>query len=52
MQKLSDVILPGASYTEQDGHYTNLEGEIQKAYQATYPPGDAKEDWEIINESF
>ncbi len=48
--ELSDVILPGASYTEQDAHYTNLEGEIQKAYQATYPPGEAKEDWEVINE--
>jgi len=27
-----------------------LEGKIQKAYKATYPPGDAKEDWQIINE--
>ena len=47
--EFSDVILPGAAYTEQDAHYTNLEGQIQKAYQATYPPGDAKEDWEIFN---
>ena len=22
---------------------------MQKAYKASYPPGDAKEDWEIIN---
>ena len=48
--ELSDVILPGATYTEQDGYFTNLEGKIQKAYKATYPPGEAKEDWEIINE--
>ena len=27
-----------------------LEGKIQKAYKASYPPGDAKEDWQIINE--
>ena len=47
--EFSDVILPGAAYTEQDAHYTNLEGQIQKTYQATYPPGDAKEDWEIFN---
>ena len=46
---ISDVILPGATYTEQDGHFTNLEGILQKAYKATYPPGEAKEDWEIIN---
>jgi len=47
---LADVILPGAAFTEQDGFYTNLEGLMQKAYKASYPPGDAKEDWQIINE--
>ena len=48
--EIADVILPAAAYTEQDGHYTNLEGLLQKAYKASYPPGDAKEDWKIINE--
>ncbi len=48
--EIADIILPGAAYTEQDGHYTNLEGKIQKAYKASYPPGEAKEDWKIINE--
>ncbi len=47
--ELADIILPGAAFTEQSGHYTNLEGKLQKAYKASYPPGDAKEDWEIIN---
>ena len=46
----ADIILPGAAYTEQSGHYTNLEGKLQKAYKASYPPGDAKEDWQIIND--
>jgi NADH-quinone oxidoreductase subunit G len=46
----ADIILPGAAYTEQTAHYTNLEGKIQKAYKASYPPGEAKEDWQIINE--
>ncbi len=45
----ADIILPGATYTEQDGYFTNLEGKIQKSYKASYPPGDSKEDWEIIN---
>ena len=27
-----------------------MEGKIQKAYKASYPPGEAKEDWQIINE--
>ena len=48
--EFADIILPGATYTEQDGYFTNLEGNIQKAYKASYPPGDAKEDWEIIND--
>ena len=42
--------MPGAAYTEQDGYFTNLEGKLQKAYKASYPPGEAKEDWQIINE--
>jgi NADH-quinone oxidoreductase subunit G len=48
--ELADIILPGAAYTEQNGYYTNLEGKLQKAYKASYPPGEAKEDWVIINE--
>ena len=48
--EIADIIIPGSAYTEQDGYYTNLEGKIQKAQKASYPPGDAKEDWKIINE--
>ena len=48
--EIADIILPSPAYTEQDGYYTNLEGKIQKAYKATYPPGEAKEEWEILNE--
>tara|TARA_Y100000996_G_scaffold284024_1_gene224157 strand:- start:166 stop:1659 length:1494 start_codon:yes stop_codon:yes gene_type:complete len=48
--EIADIILPGAAYTEQNGYYTNLEGKLQKAFKASYPPGEAKEDWEILNE--
>ncbi len=48
--EMSDMILPGAAYTEKEAHYTNLEGKLQKLYKASFPPGDAKEDWKIINE--
>ena len=48
--EIADIILPGVAYTEQDGYFTNLEGKIQKAYKASYPPGDSIEDWKIINE--
>ena len=46
----ADIILPGSTYTEQDAHFTNLEGKLQKSYKASYPPGEAKEDWKIIND--
>jgi len=48
--EMADIILPGAAYTEQNGYFTNLEGKMQKAYKASYPPEEAKEDWLIINE--
>ena len=48
--EIADIILPGAAFTEQSGYYTNLEGKIQKAYKASYPPGDAREDWQVIND--
>ena len=46
--QLADVILPGCAYTEKDGSYTNLEGRFQYAQRATFPPGEAKEDWAIL----
>ncbi len=48
--EMADIILPGSAYTEQNGYFTNLEGKLQKAYKASYPPEEAKEDWRIINE--
>lgn len=47
---LADVILPGSAYTEKDATYVNLEGRVQRAYKAVQAPGDAKEDWQIIEE--
>jgi NADH-quinone oxidoreductase subunit G len=44
----ADVILPGAAYTEKTGTYVNTEGRAQVALMATFPPGDAREDWAIV----
>ena len=44
----ADVVLPGAAYTEKEGLYVNVEGRVQLANRATFPPGQAKEDWKII----
>jgi NADH-quinone oxidoreductase subunit G len=42
------VILPGAAYTEKGGTYVNTEGRVQLANRASFPPGDAREDWAIL----
>ncbi|RED42320.1 NADH dehydrogenase subunit G [Rhodopseudomonas thermotolerans] len=44
----ADVILPGAAYTEKSGIYVNTEGRVQIANRASFPPGDAREDWAIL----
>jgi NADH-quinone oxidoreductase subunit G len=44
----ADVILPGAAYTEKTGTYANTEGRAQRAFAATLPPGEAREDWRIL----
>jgi NADH-quinone oxidoreductase subunit G len=44
----ADVILPGATYTEQPGIYVNTEGRAQAGFTAVQPPGEAREDWKIL----
>ena len=43
--RLFCLVLP----TQNKMYFTNLR-KIQKAFKASYPPGEAKEDWQIINE--
>ena len=47
--QIADIILPSAAYTEQNGLYENLEGRIQEGKKASYPIGEALEDWKIFN---
>ena len=47
--ELADIILPSATYTEQNGLYENLEGRLQECKKASYPVGEALEDWKIFN---
>ncbi len=44
----ADVILPGAAYTEKPGTWVNLEGRVQRSERATFPPGEAREDWAVL----
>ena len=48
--EIADIILPGAAYTEKGGLFVNLEGKLQTAHKASYPPGDAREDWVIFKD--
>ena len=47
--KIADIILPSAAYTEQNGLFENLEGRVQECKKASYPIGEALEDWKIFN---
>ncbi|CAH6845048.1 Formate dehydrogenase-O, major subunit [Vibrio chagasii] len=44
----ADVVLPSCSFAEKSGHFTNTERRVQRINPAVLPPGDAKEDWVII----
>ena len=44
----ADVILPGAAYPEKSGIHVNTEGRVQMASRASFPPGEAREDWAIL----
>jgi len=44
----ADFVLPGAAYVEKDALYTNDQGRVQGAARAIVPPGEAREDWQIL----
>ena len=46
----ADVILPATAHAEKSGTFTNTNREIQMARAAINPPGQARQDWELIQE--
>ena len=46
--QLADVVLPGASFAEKEGTFTNTERRVQRVRQAIAPLGEARPDWQII----
>jgi len=48
--ELADVVLPGTSFAERDGTFTNTERRVQMVRKAIEPLGEAKADWQIIQE--
>ena len=45
--KLADVVLPGVSFAEKDGTFTNTERRVQRVRKAVEPVGDSQPDWQI-----
>ncbi len=48
--QLADVVLPGASFAEKDGTFTNTERRVQRVRKAIEPVGNSKPDWWITGQ--
>jgi len=46
----ADVLLPGVTFAEKNGTFTNTERRVQMVRKAVEAPGEAKQDWEIVAE--
>jgi formate dehydrogenase major subunit len=46
----ADVILPASAFAEKNGSFTNTDRRVQLGRQAIDPPGQARQDLEIIQE--
>ena len=47
---LADIVLPASAFPEKTGTFTNTDRRVQLARKAVNPPGNAKQDWWIIQE--
>jgi assimilatory nitrate reductase catalytic subunit len=46
----ADIVLPGSLHEEDEGVVTQIEGRVIKINPAVDPPGDARQDWRIIQD--
>ncbi len=46
----ADVILPASAFAEKSGTFTNTDRRVQLARPVIQPPGDARQDWWIIQQ--
>ncbi|WP_341912928.1 formate dehydrogenase subunit alpha [Ferrovibrio terrae] len=44
----ADVILPASAFAEKDGSFTNTDRRVQIGRAALHPPGDARQDWQLV----
>lgn len=48
--KFAHLVLPGASFLEKDGTFTNLERRIQRIRKVVEPPDGVLPDWQVVCE--
>jgi assimilatory nitrate reductase catalytic subunit len=48
--RFADVVLPGSQHEEDEGTVCSTEGRVIKINQAVNPPGDARQDWKILQD--
>ena len=48
--ELAHLVLPGCSFAEKDGTFSNSERRVQLVRKAIEPVGEARADWEIFRE--
>jgi assimilatory nitrate reductase catalytic subunit len=48
--RFADVVLPGSQHEEDEGTVCSTEGRVIKINKAIDPPGDAKQDWRILQD--
>jgi formate dehydrogenase major subunit len=46
----ADVILPASAHAEKWGTFTNTNRQVQLARPVVSPPGEARQDWQLIQE--
>ncbi|MBS1914023.1 MAG: molybdopterin oxidoreductase family protein [Bacteroidetes bacterium] len=46
----ANIVLPGSLHEEDEGTVTQAEGRVIKINKAVEPPGDARQDWRIIQD--
>jgi formate dehydrogenase alpha subunit len=46
--KLADVVLPAASFAEDDGTFTNTERRVQRVRKIIDPVGESRPNWKIL----
>ena len=46
--RLADVVLPSSCFAEKEGTFTNTDRRVQRIRKAIDPPGQARDDWDII----